>query len=70
MIRLDNRPLFKFLDISGLPPAQIETTIREALAQVRRAKSPLPKPCGVTADCRMAGGCPSCFAEIIEQRKK
>jgi len=31
MIRLDNRPLFKFLDISGLPPARIESAVREAI---------------------------------------
>lgn len=30
----------------------------------------LPEPCERTADCKRAGGCAECFAEVLRQGKR
>jgi hypothetical protein len=40
--------------------------IAQCMEVVARAERPLPKPCGKTKGCRLAGGCKECFAELLK----
>ncbi len=45
-----------------------DKSIADCIEQfVTLMERPLPKACGKTPACRMAGGCPECFAEIISK---
>ena len=43
-----------------------DAIIAECLSEM---DAPLPLPCAESVDCRRAGGCPKCFAELIKRRK-
>lgn len=47
-----------------------EEVIAQCLEVVARAEQPLPKPCGKTKGCRLAGGCQECFAELLRGTAK
>ncbi len=42
-----------------------EKLIAECIAEMDK---PLPKPCLSTKECRMAGGCPDCYAGLLTRR--
>ena len=41
--------------------------IAECMAEI---EAPLPVVCRTTPMCRLAGGCPKCFAEVIALGKR
>ena len=47
-----------------------EEVIAQCMEVVARAEQPLPKPCGKTKVCRLAGGCQECFAELLKGTAK
>jgi len=47
-----------------------EEVIAQCMEVVARAEQPLPKPCGKTKGCRLAGGCQECFAELLKGTAK
>jgi len=45
----------------------IDRIIAECLHEMDK---PLPKACHKTRECRMAGGCPSCYAEFLAEIRR
>jgi hypothetical protein len=46
---------------------ELDNIIYKLLRDLNRQ---LPQPCLKTRECRMAGGCPVCFAEIVAQHRE
>ena len=51
----------------GETVSALDRIVKAMLSQLNR---PLPQPCGKTRECRMVGGCASCFASVLDGERQ